>query len=527
MKKVLIIIGIVLLVLSVGAYFGFQYLVSQLVGDQLELQNDTPATPHKLSVDTSSFDAVLTDSEYDELSTWLVGATVTEIQAAIAKGDLSVESLVAFYGKRIGKLDASFNSVIRLNPDILEQARAQDEALAKGEALSPLTGVIVLAKDNISVEGMNTSAGSFALKDLSTDRHAFLVQTMVDKGALIIGKANLSEFSNFMSMPSASGFSTLGGQTKNAYGNFDVGGSSSGSSVASALSLSTVTLGSETAGSLIFPAGQNSVVAIKPTTGLLSRDLIIPIAEAQDTAGVIGRSVEDVFMVYKASMVKDMNDPYNDAFAALPQGAMEAELETDYLSGKRLGFVDNGSVEMKAMRADLERLGATIVDVTVTPASNPDMMNVLLYGIKNDLNAYLANDAVKSPLKDLAEIVAFNKESEDRAPFGQYYLETGLTNKDSKEEHEAIVVNNQSVTSKAIDDCLMENNLDGLVSMSNDMSGIYAPARYPAVTVPSGYKATGEPFGITFVGTFSDDINLLKLAYSYEQGTKYRVNPVK
>lgn len=526
MKKIFVILGVLGIVILIGIV-GLVVVMKNLAGDQIKMQYDeVPQTPYKIEVETKVFSEIISVERYAQLEKWLSYGSIYEIQSKIKAGEITVEELVVFYVKRIEKNDGEYNSVLRLNENILEEARNQDKKIRDGEKLGPLTGVIVLVKDNVSVEGMGTSAGSYALKNLTTSRSSFVVDSLKSKGALILGKANLSEFSNFMSMPSANGFSTLGGQTKNAYGKYDVGGSSSGSSVAASLGFSTVTIGSETSGSLIYPAGQNSVVAIKPSLGLLSRDLVIPISEAQDTLGYIGRNVEDVYKVFKYSLLRDENDPLSQNYDLLDENELNIELDKSYIQGKRLGILNDGSNEINKVISDLKGLGCEVVEIQMSDElNNIDMMTVLSYGIKHDLNSYLQNPAVKSPHKNLEEIIAFNNIDDTRAPYGQFYLELGQGNSTIKDEYESIVKKNRKISSEWIDKTLEENKIDYLVSMSNALSGVYAPAGYPAVTVPSGYRENGEPYGVTFVGPLCKDLSLLNFAYGYEQGTLYRKNP--
>lgn len=524
MKKVLLIILAVIVVIGAGGYLGLRYYVKSL-GDQLSLQYDkTPESPHKLVLDTAVF---VDDENYDKQLGWLPEATIETIQDKLEAKEVTVQELVKFYGTRIAKLDSQFNAVLRVNKEALSEAALQDRAIENGEGLKPLTGVVVLAKDNIAVKGMSTSAGSFALSELYSTRDAFIIQTLKEQGAIVLGKANLSEFSNFMSLPSSSGYSTLGGQTRNAYGKFDVGGSSSGSSVAASLGMATVTLGSETAGSLVFPASQNSVVAIKPTMGLLSRDLIIPISEAQDTAGVIGRSVADVSSVFSAVLERDMNDSmsqYHDQLSSLGEAV---SLSSEALNGKRFVVIDEGDTRMTGIISDLTRLGAEVVQVNFPEkAADINMLPVLTYGILHDLNAFLANKDIVTPLKNLEAIVTFNNEATDRAPFGQFYLEDALKATLSDVDYEILVEKNYQTGLEIIETLLKDHQADAIVSLSNGFSGVYAPARCPAVTVPSGYTESGEPYGVTFVGGLCDDFKLLNFAYGYEQGTLHRKAPV-
>jgi len=329
-----------------------------------------------------------------------------------------------------------------------------------------------------------------------------------------------------MSIPSSSGFSVLGGQTKNAYGKFDVGGSSSGSASSESLNFATVTLGSETAGSMIHPAGQNSVVGLKPTVGLISRDLVIPISEAQDTVGIMGKNVLDVKKVFDVVVGVDSKDPITEETENFVFSDINSN--NNYIKGKRLGIIDDGSIEKKGLVEELEKLGATIINVElVGDESEIDYMTVLNYGIVHDVKDYLDNEDVITNIHSLKAVLEFNNEdTEKRMPYGAKLHEDALETSITKDEYEKIVQNNRIISSQIIDKTLEKYHLDALVSISNELSGIYAPALYPALTVPSGYRESGEPYGVTFVRRKYEDMNLLSIGYSYELGTKHRVPPI-
>lgn len=352
-------------------------------------------------------------------------------------------------------------------------------------------------------------------------------EKLKDSDGIILGKANLSEWSNFMSMPSSNGFSVLGGQTKNSYGKYDVGGSSSGSSVSASLGFASVTLGSETAGSLIYPAGQNSVVAIKPTLGLLSRDLIVPISGAQDTAGIIGRSVEDVYKVFKSSIAYDENDPLGKHVKEFNLEDMQNQLDNNFLAGKRIGMLKEDSERASELKKELQQAGAEVVEISMdTMGEGIDMMSVLLYGMKEDVKAFLNHKDVISEYKSIKDIVDFNEiDAKDRKPYGNALHQQVLDGNLSKEEYEKIVAENRKIAGSIIDNAMREKNIEAIASFSNELSGIYAPAMYPAVTVPAGYKADGEPYGVTFVASLNEEYKLLNIAFSYEQATLHRKNP--
>lgn len=457
----------------------------------------------------------------------VLGEDVTEVQALVAKGQLTVEELVLFYVDRIKENDSYYNSVIQLNPLALKEARELDKRIAENQEIGRLSGLVVLIKDNVAEQSMNTAAGADVLKQLTTSRDAFVVSTLKAEDAIILGKNNLSEWSNFMSMPSSNGFSTLGGQTKNAYGRYDVGGSSSGPAVAVAMNFASVTIGSETAGSLIYPASQNSVVAIKPTLGLLSRDLVIPISEAQDTLGLMGRRVTDVYAVFSSIVAVDESDSKSEfAKIYLEREAVKGTpvLNKDYLRGKRIGVLNGESSAQTQLIQELESLGATVIELELDQGElEIDMMSVLNYGMVHDLELFLENDAVNSPVQSLKEIITYNKnKAEIRMPYGELLLEGALDQKNSKKEIEAIIDKNRLLSRDALNSLIEDNQIEVIASFSNELSGIYAPAGYPAITVPAGYRENGEPYGVTFVAKALEDQKLFQVAYAYEKGTKHR-----
>lgn len=514
-KKAMIIIGVSMAVIVVvGIVVGTQ-VKNTLSPDQLTLQYDKEIiSKEKREIDFSPYN-LDTFIDYDLLHERVYEKSVQEIQQGLLDREFTAEALCRYYLKRI-EMFQNYNAVIEVNSYVLAEARALDEKIAKGTQ-GELAGVIVLIKDNISSEKMHTSAGSYALKDLTTSRNAKVVQSLEAKDAIIIGKANLSEFSNYMSMPSSNGFSVLGGQTKNPYGRFDVSGSSSGPAAAEALNLATVTIGTETSGSIVMPSEQNSVVGMKPSIGLLSRDLIIPISEAQDTAGVIAKSVKDLEKVFHAIVATDDNDPITKAVATYDK---TVKLDPNELKGKVFGVYENDrdSDRMKSIIKEVQKAGATVTFIEADKASGSiDMMKVLSHGIRYDMDAFLSNPAVKSEIKRYEDLIQFYKKNPQYAPYGTYFLESGLK---IEEDVSKVVSNNQTLARKAIDKHL--SKVDAILCISEGQTPPYAVAGYPAIMVPAGYKASGEPYGVLFVTGQYQDAKLIELAYAYEVNTKHR-----
>lgn len=464
----------------------------------------------------------LTTERLSELDQMIFEKTLDEVQSSIDAGHMTVEELVLYHVYRIKKY-SEYNVMIQMNPKALEQAKALDMKIKSGEKLGALYGSTVLLKDNIAALDMNVASGTYALKDTSSKRDAFLVSILKNEDSIVLGKANLSEWSNFMSEPSSNGFSVLGGQTKNPYGQYDVGGSSSGPSAGVAMNLATYSIGSETCGSLIYPAGQNSIVTLKPTTGLISRDLIIPITEAQDTAGVMTRNVADLNKVFETLLVKDQNDPKSNVLDDLK---VDNTLNKNYLKGKSFGVLDTESEKMKQIIDEFKSAGAEIVQITLPSVEEDiDMLSVLLYGIEEDVNDFLNHSDIDAKYKSLEDIVAFYKANPEFMPYGQHYLEEGLALTLSESDYEALVEKNEAITKKVLDDALNSHNLSGILSISNDLSLLYAIAGYPAVALPGGYEDSGEPYCLTIVGGYNDDFNLIKAAYAYEQNNQKRKLP--
>ncbi len=514
-----------------------------MTDQQAKLQYETPLYEGKRTLDFTPFsDALnaLTDAQIAAWDDLLAEATITDIQADIKRGTLTAEALTLYYLHRIQAYDVDgFNSVIRLNPDALTIAQALDAERTDGQWRGPLHGIPVLLKDNISTgDAMPTAAGAFALRESYADRDAFITARLRDAGAIILGKANLSEWANFMTFTSVNGFSVLGGQTRNAYGRFDVGGSSAGSAVAAAQHFATVTIGSETAGSLVYPASQNSVCTFKPSFGLISQDRIIPIADAQDTAGPMTRNMLDLAITLDALAAADANDPHTQLTAALRDVEFVTMLNPEALNGQRVGVVTreeeprpDGFAILDAVRAGLAQAGATVVDVPAMTLDydDADIFPVLLYGYHRGVNAYL--QATANPqFSTLAEIVAYNAQDlANRAPYNQTIMEAALLF-DISPEMEALyadrVAHNRALALSSFRATLNAHQLDLIVDLSNYSAAIHAMAGIPALNIPAGYRATGEPLGMTIMGDWLTDPQVIAAGFAYEQAVAVRRNPV-
>ena len=489
----------------------------------------------------------------------VVEASIADLQAAMSSGKITSRELVALYLARIKAIDKAgpkINSVIEVNPDALAIAESLDKERVQSGARGPLHGIPVLIKDNIATaDRMQTTAGSIALAGVKPPHDSFVAQKLREAGAVILGKTNLSEWANIRSIRSTSGWSSRGGLTRNPYAlDRNTSGSSSGSGAAIAASLAAVAVGTETDGSITSPSSVNGLVGIKPTVGLVSRSGIIPIAHSQDTAGPMARSVADAAALLTAIAGTDLRDEATRD--ASPKAAdYTKSLDRNALKGARIGVVrgqfggrnDLASAEVEKALKVLEAQGAVLIDIPEMPNAGKygnTELEVLLTELKADLAAYLKEWAPDAPVKNLADVIAFNEEHKDKVMpfFGQEHFvnaqkKGGL---DSKEYLDALANNHKLSRAEGIDKLLTENKLDALVAptggpawltdfVKGDASGggftqPAAVAGYPHVTVPAGF-VQGLPCGISFVGTAWSEARLIALAYAYEQASHARKPP--
>ena len=477
-----------------------------------------------------------TKTKYDQLKPFIFEKTIPEIQQAVAQGQLTYEELVLFYLSRIKKYDRnndlSLNSVIALNPKVLDQARELDENRADDLDPYAIYGMPILLKDNINAADMPTTAGAVVFEDNDTG-DAFITQKLKEHGALILGKANLSEWAYFFCGDCPSGYSAVGGQTLNPYGRkiHDTGGSSSGSGVAMAANFAVAAVGSETSGSILSPSSSNSVVGLKPTIGLLSRGGIIPISSTLDTPGPMTRSVIDNAILLQAMTGLDQDDAaavnLNAASTDYINGLKDVEASA-YLSEKRLGYYTNydDTLYLQAVEA-LREAGVTLIPIERPEVDLPQFTRVLNLDMQKDLPAYIANYGSKNlAVKDLKDITGFNKkDSLIRMPYGQKLLYGVLADSASTEEFTAIKDTLERNGRRFFDEPMKVNDLDAVLSINNYMAGYAAVAKYPAITVPMGYQEDNRPMGLTFIAPTLSEAHLLELAYAYEQISNMRKTP--
>ncbi len=473
---------------------------------------------------------------------WLEEITISQIQEKMESGELTAKELVLMYLHRLSVFDIPLHSILEVNPDALQIAEALDAERKESGPRSQLHGIPILIKDNIDThDKMHTSAGSLALKDSIALQDSFVAEQLRKAGAVILGKTNMTEWANFMAIGMKSGYSSRGGQVLNPYGpgKFDVGGSSSGSGAAIAANFAAAAVGTETSGSILNPACQNSLVGIKPTVGLISRRGIIPIAHTQDTAGPMARTVEDAAILLNALCGKDDHDPITKTNPFNGFDFTEFLLK-DGLKGKRIGFVLEGFIErlskekQNVVAAALEVLktsGADAIEnVEIPSAKAAWKYDVLTYEFKPDLNAYLSQLHPSIAVRTLADLIEFNNQNEEKMlKYGQAVLmeseKTSGTLTDAVYV-EALEFDLYHATQQGIDFALEKYDLDVIVFPSDEGSHISAKAGYPSIAVPAGYTAEGEPVGITFAGTAFSEPLLIQVAYAFEQLTGYRKVPV-
>lgn len=484
--------------------------------------------------------------------------TVAELQEGMRAGRYTSRSLVDAYLARIEALDRrgpALHSMLDLNPDARAIADSLDAERRTGRVRGPLHGVPVVVKDNVDTgDRMSTTAGSLALEGSVAPRDAFIVERLREAGAVIIGKANLSEWANFRSTRSSSGWSGRGGQARNPYAlDRSPCGSSSGTGVAVAANLAAVGVGTETDGSIVCPSAASGLVGIKPTLGLVSRSGIIPIAASQDVAGPMTRTVADAAVLLGAMAGADPRDP-----ATLEsRGRVEADytrfLDADGLRGARIGVARKGfsgyhpatdSLFDAAVEA-LRRAGAAVVDSVEIPHYGEyggAEYTVLLYEYKDGLNRYFAGLGTGAPVRTLADVIAFNDREAARSMpyFGQEIMRMAQAKGPLTEKEYLDAKEKTRLAGAGIDSVMALHRLDALVAPTGGpawtidlVNGDHflgasstpaAVAGYPNVTVPMG-RVFGLPVGVSFFGRAWSEPTLIRLAYAYEQATKHRVPP--
>ncbi len=479
--------------------------------------------------------------------------SVAQLQRGYADGDFSVREVVQAYLDRIAAIDDSgpmLNAVIQVNPDALQIADKLDAELKAGKSRGPLHGVPVLLKDNIDThDQMETTAGSRALKGSRPLQDSWVAKKLREAGAVILGKTNLSEWANFRSDMSSSGWSGVGGQTKNPYVlDRNPCGSSSGSGVAVSANLCIIAIGTETNGSIICPANANGIVGIKPTVGLISRAGVIPISHTLDTPGPMARTVADAATCLGALV----EDPKTKLSAGIAFSDYTRFLKKDGLNGKRIGLFKQplgrhrkvDSLVMEAIEL-LKKQGAEVVELENISETNVGAASfeVMLYEFKDGLNRYLEGLGAAAPIKNLADLIAFNKADSVENMFDQELLIQAQAKGDLNTPAYLEALEKMLTASRTdgLDRVIAENKLDAIVAPSGapawktdwvngdhfilGSSSPAARAGYPNITVPMGF-VDGLPVGLSFFGRAWSEPVLLEIAFAYEQSTRHRRPPL-
>jgi len=487
-------------------------------------------------------------------------ATIADLQSAMASGRRTARSITQLYLDRIAELDRKgpmLRHVIEVNPDALAMADSLDRERKAGRVRGPLHGIPMLLKDNVdTADRMMTTAGSLALAGSIPAQDSTVAAKLRNAGAVFLGKANLSEWANFRSTHSTSGWSGRGGQARNPYVlDRNPCGSSSGSGGAVAANLCALAIGTETDGSIVCPSSANGIVGIKPTVGLVSRAGIIPIAHSQDTAGPMARTVRDAAIVLNAIAGVDPRDSATSSLRTQEQIDYTRYLDANGLRGARIGvarakFFGYSDVTDKAINDAVDAMkaqGAVIVDpanIETAGKFDDSEFDVLLYEFKADLNTYLTSLGTKAPVKSLQEIIAFNDAHKDQEMpwFGQEIMiqaqaKGPLTEKKYIDE---LASNLKMSRTDGIDATMDKNKLDAIIAptggpawptdlingdhFTGGSSTPAAVAGYPNINVPAGFSHN-LPIGISFFGRPYSEATLIKIAYAYEQATKHRKPP--
>jgi amidase len=528
-----------------------------------------PATTARRPLDLTPFAAAragLTDSRRAALDALLLEAPLADIQAALADSRTTSAELVTYYLDRIARYDAGgLNAVMALNAHAPADAAALDAERATAGPRGPLHGIPVLIKDNIATgDGQTTTAGAAALREWRPRRDAFLVARLRQAGAIILGKTNLSEWANYTDPCLPNGYSAVGGQTHSAYGPFDPSGSSTGSAVAVTANLAPLSVGSETQGSIIWPARDHSLVGLKPSLGLVSRSGVVPLVDWMDTPGPFGRTVADVAALLTALAAPgpdgiDADDPATAAAAPLVgrdftrylspemagrvrvgviavteedvtaalaqrQRAMGRALTEEEEAAVRAALVE--AAEGKGIAAALRAQGVPVVVIVYEPSlrlAAPPLDGVLAYGFGDSLDRFLGGWAADAPVRSLAEVAAvYAADPANRAPYGFRSVAGAVETPITAADYVAQVEANRAGAQSAIRAVLREHGVDVL---AGEVGQAYAAAGFPALAVPNGLSASGEPVGVVFIGDYLSEPQLLAVGAAYERARAGRVAP--
>ncbi len=469
------------------------------------------------------------EEEYQKLTPLILEQNIPTIQNHIKEGNLSYEKLVQWYLYRIVKYEnnkeTSLHTIISINPNAVEEAKQKDKD--KNGNNHAIFGMPILLKDNINFDKLPTTAGAEALKNNMTS-NAFIVERIQEKGGIILGKVNLSEWANYLHDNGPNGYSAIGGQTLNPYGRkkFDTGGSSAGSGTAVAANYAVAAVGTETAGSILSPASSSSIVGLKPTIGLLSRGGIVPISSMLDTPGPMTKNIIDNAILLSALTGEDAKDKATKG------------------QNQRLDYNQNLEIDLKGMRfgankafmqdtlylsmiEKVKSLGGEIVEFSFDEISFDDFLKLLNADMKRDLPSYFQNYAGKSiSFTSTKDIVEYNlQDTSTRIPYAQARFDGIVADKTSDEELEKLKVRMNTAAINLFEKPMKKLNLDCILSINNWNAAEAALAKYPCLTLPMGYRTSGEPAGITLISRPFEEQKLLQIGFAIEEATKNRKLP--
>lgn len=496
-------------------------IIQSKVLDKNELLNDASNQLKKFS-----------EKDYQTLLPFILEQDIPTLQSHIQSGTLTYEKLTQWYLYRIVKFENDkskyLNNIIAINPQAVAEARKKDKNKTAGS--HQLYGIPILIKDNINMEGMVTTAGAHAFLNNKTS-NAFIVARIKEKGAIILAKTNLSEWANFLCLDCPNGYSAVGGQTLNPYGRkiFDTGGSSSGTGSAIAANYAAVGVGTETSGSILSPSSSNSLAGLKPTTGLLSRGGIVPISSTYDTPGPMTRNMTDNAILLSAM---SGDDPADLVSKNNPQHKNYLdEYKTGTLKGIRFGVIKS-FLRDTIYKLNVEKiisLGGIAIEVDPEQNNNEGFSTILSADMKIDLPEYISKyGSTNIKYSSVADIINYNKEdSTIKIPYSQGRLEGVTKASTSPEELSQLKIKVRNNGVNYFKKLIVANQLDFVLSIANRSAGFAAAANYPCLTIPMGYRNSGEPTGITFIARPYQEVQLLKIGYAYEQATKHRKIPVE
>ena len=498
-------------------------------------QAEPSNTPRLRQLDFAPFEQALAGLSAErtaKIEALVRDADISKVQAAMQAGDLTSEELTLYFLSRIRKYDETLRTMIELNPDALKEAQAADALRKAGKTTSAMLGIPVTLKDNIETTApLHTAGGSEILLNHVPKADASFVKQLREAGAVILGKANLSELAGGIA-PLPPGFSSVGGLTMNPHGDFTAGGSSSGSGAGTAAYETMVSVGSETAGSLIVPASWNGVVGMYPSKGVVDGSQVIPLIKNNDSAGPIGRNVKDVATLLGAIDTRDVD--------------YVAGLDSKALNGVNAGFLkadvlaqaanpledtaDNAAIA-ELIQQSLTGAGATVSDIKLPSSEIADNIDTILGilingGVRHDMLPYLT--AAGAPVKSPEDLAAYNQQDPQvRIPIGEAQLDSALADQIVRDPaaYAELVTQAKEGAAAALDAAFADNKVDVLISVNNYHSALYATANYPAISVPLGLRANGMPVGVVLIGKPGEEAKLLSYAYALEQATKLRVNP--